>query len=36
VLAGFDFFTVEVFGWREPVTYYVLFFLDLESRRSCP
>jgi len=33
VLAGCDFFTVEVLGWRGLVTYYVLFFLHLESRR---
>jgi len=33
VLAGVDFFTVEVLTWRGPVTYYVLFFLHLETRR---
>jgi hypothetical protein len=33
VLAGCDFFTVEVLSWRGPVTYYVLFFILLESRR---
>jgi len=33
VLAGTDFFTVEVLTWRGLVTYYVLFFLNLESRR---
>ena len=33
VLAGTDFFTVEVLTWRGLVTYYVLFFLHLESRR---
>src|SRR6202166_1128240 len=33
VLAGADFFTVEVLRWRGLVTYYVLFFLHLESRR---
>jgi hypothetical protein len=33
VLAGCDFFTVEVLTWRGLVTYYVLFFLHLESRR---
>ena len=33
VLAGVDFFTVEVLTWRGLVTYYVLFFLQLESRR---
>jgi transposase InsO family protein len=33
VLAGADFFTVEVLTWRDLVTYYVLFFLHLETRR---
>jgi putative transposase len=33
VLAGCDFFTVEVLSWRGLVTYYVLFFIILESRR---
>ena len=33
VLAGTDFFTVEVLTWRGLVTYYVLFFLHLGSRR---
>jgi putative transposase len=33
VLAGIDFFTVEVLTWRGLVTYYVLFFIDLGSRR---
>src|SRR6202051_5060242 len=33
VLAGCDFCTVEVLSWRGLVTYYVLFFLHLESRR---
>src|SRR6516165_2836027 len=33
VLSGTDFFTVEVLTWRGLVTYYVLFFLNLESRR---
>ncbi len=28
-----DFFTVEVLTWRGLVTYYVLFFIHLESRR---
>jgi hypothetical protein len=32
VLAGIDFFTVEVLTWGL-VTYYVLFFIHLESRR---
>jgi hypothetical protein len=35
VLAGADFFTVEVLSWRGLVTYYVLFFLHLQSRRVC-
>ena len=34
VLAGADFFTVEVLKWRGLVTYYVLFFLHLEARRA--
>jgi hypothetical protein len=33
LLAGTDFFTVEVLTWRGLVTYYVLFFTHLESRR---
>ena len=33
VLSGADFFTVEVLTWRGLVTYYVLFFLHLESRQ---
>ena len=33
VLAGIDFFTVEVLTRRGLVTYYVLFFIHLESRR---
>jgi putative transposase len=33
VLAGIDFFTVEVLSWDGLVTYNVLFFLHLESRR---
>src|ERR1700693_3569190 len=32
VLAGADFFTVEVLSWRDLVSYYVLFFIHLESR----
>lgn len=32
VLAGADFFTVEVLKWKGLVTYYVLFFLHLETR----
>ena len=35
VLAGIDFFTVEVLTWRGLVTYYVLFFIHLERRRVC-
>src|SRR6267378_8268092 len=34
VLAGVDFFTVEVLTWRGLATYYVLFFLHLETRRA--
>lgn len=33
VLAGTDFFTVAVLTWRGMVTYYVLFFIHLDSRR---
>ena len=33
VLAGTDFFTVEVLTWRGLVTYYVLFFIQLSNRR---
>jgi putative transposase len=33
VLAGTDFFTVEVLTWRGLVTYYVLFFIEVASRR---
>jgi transposase InsO family protein len=33
VLAGTDFFTVEVFTRHGLVTYYVLFFIHLETRR---
>jgi putative transposase len=33
VLAGADFFTVEVLTWRGLVTYYVLFFIEASSRR---
>ena len=33
VLAGADFFMVEVLTWRGLMTYYVLFFIHLESRR---
>jgi putative transposase len=31
--AGTDFFTVEVLTWRGLVTYYVLFFIEVGSRR---
>src|SRR5918998_5176979 len=33
VLAGIDFFTVEVLTWKGLATYYVLFLIHLESRR---
>lgn len=33
VLAGTDFFTIEVLTWSGLATYYVLFFLHLETRR---
>ncbi|MCP4877420.1 MAG: hypothetical protein GY896_18320, partial [Gammaproteobacteria bacterium] len=33
VLVGTDFFSVEVLTLRGLVTYYVLFFIHLESRR---
>jgi hypothetical protein len=33
VLAGTDFFTVEVLTWRGLLTYYVLFFIHLDSQR---
>jgi len=32
VLAGTDFFTVEVLTWRGLATYYVLFFIHLANR----
>src|ERR1700737_249220 len=35
VLVGTDFFTVEVLTITGLVTYYVLFFIHLESRRIC-
>jgi transposase len=35
VLVGTDFFTVEVRTLKGLVTYYVLFFIQLESRRVC-
>ena len=33
VLAGADFFTVELLTWRGLATYYILFFIELETRR---
>ena len=33
VMAGADFFTAVLLTWRGLVTYYVLFFLRLDSRR---
>jgi hypothetical protein len=33
VLAGADFFTIEVLTWRGLVTYYVLFFIEVGCRR---
>jgi transposase InsO family protein len=33
VLTGVDFFSVEVLTWRGLATYYVLFFVQLETRR---
>src|SRR5262249_47138930 len=33
VLSGADFFTVEGLTWKGLVTYYVLFFIHLDSRR---
>jgi hypothetical protein len=33
VLAGTDFFSVDVLTWRGLATYYALFFLHLETRR---
>src|SRR5207245_8717318 len=35
VLAGTDFFTVEVVTLRGLITYYVLFFIHLNSRKVC-
>lgn len=32
VIVGIDFFTVEILTWRGLVTYYVAFFIHLESR----
>jgi hypothetical protein len=33
ILAGRDFFTVETLNWRGLMTYYVVFFLQLETWR---
>ena len=33
VLAGTDFFMVEVLTWRGLITYYILFFIEIGSRR---
>ena len=33
LLAGVDFFAVKVLNWRGLATYFILFFLHLESRR---
>lgn len=33
VLAGSDFFTVEVLTWRGLITHYILFFIEIGSRR---
>ena len=35
VLAGADFFSVEVLTWRGLVTYYVLFFIAVGTPRVC-
>ena len=35
VLAGTDFFTVEVLTWRGFITYYILFFIEIGSRLAC-
>jgi hypothetical protein len=35
VLAGTDFFRVDVFRLKGLITYYVLFFIHLESRKVC-
>ena len=35
VMVATDFFTVEVLTLRGLITYYVLFFIHLESRRIC-
>jgi len=35
LLAGTDFFTVEVWSWSGLVTYYVLFVMELATREVC-
>jgi transposase InsO family protein len=35
LLAASDFFTVEVWGWQELVTHYVVFVIELATRRVC-
>jgi putative transposase len=36
LLAAADFFTVEVWGLRGPVTFYVFFMIELETLRITP
>jgi len=33
VLAGTGFFTFEVLTWRGLITYYILFYIEIGSRR---
>ena len=33
VITGMDFFSVEILTWRGLITYYVLFVIQLETRR---
>ena len=33
VITGADFFTVEVLSWQGLITYYILFFIEIGSRR---
>ena len=35
LLAASDFFSVEVWGWQGLVTYYVLFVIELATRKVC-
>jgi hypothetical protein len=35
VLAVADFFTLEVLTWRGLVTHYILFFIEIGTRRVC-